>query len=92
MEKFLTPNVQRVAENKIDTIIQKFNSKISKDDFDEIIHSGRCSLNTILDSVPLLNDAEVDFITKKAEKEGYIFSHHDDEHDSITYTFKLKLK
>ena len=71
------------SSTKIDLVIEKFNQKIQKDE-----DGGSYSLNTILDDIPYLNEAETEKITKQALKMNYKFKASNDNYQSVMYSIK----
>jgi hypothetical protein len=86
MKDFVKPNHPRGAINKakVDKFIEKFNMELQRHTTEKLSYS----LNTALDTIPELNDAEFFAASTQALKNGFSLTHHSDEHDTITYQLR----
>ena len=76
---------EKVDKAKIEKFIQKFNAAIKKGEMD---FTDTFVLNNSLDKVPTLNDAELEFAAKMAEKEGWDLRQAEDNYQSTSYYLK----
>ncbi len=86
MKNFIQPSQKKkksdIDLHKIDTFISRFNTAISKNEFE---------LNTGLDRIPFLSDAEFKAAHAQAVKNGYNLQITDDNYQTVTYKL-VKIK
>jgi hypothetical protein len=84
LPNFLPPQDSplRINKSKVKRFIEKFNEQIQKNEY---------TLNDALDGYEEeLNDLEFELAKNQADRNGYILTKIDDEHNSITYKLEPK--
>lgn len=94
MKNFIRPRnewVDNIDHEKLDKFADHFNVCISTTKPEAVTAEGKLGfrLNTGLDGVPTLTDAELIIAKATARSNGYLLTEADDNYDTTTYTMQI---
>lgn len=94
MKPFIKPRqdwTDNISHKKLDKFADHFNASISTTKPEAVTAEGKLGfrLNTGLDGIPALTDAELIIAQATARANGYILTEADDNYDTTTYTMQV---